>query len=205
VKLPRLTPRKTPKQDRSRALVDAVLVAAKRILVRDGDAARIVDVAELAGVSPGSLYQYFPSLPSIVATLSVQIREAIVADLADQLVTFREAPLEELAGVIALVPLRVWRDEGDAGPALRDAATRVGVDPKLEPVLAEEKALLTAFFESRPDLGIDEPELRAALLGGALSGLLDRLLVEAPDRLDDPGVQRTMQRVVQAHLVADGV
>ena len=67
-RLPRLTPRKVPQQDRSRSLVDAVLAAAKRVIVRDGISdARIIDIAELAGVSPGSLYQYFPNLASVVA------------------------------------------------------------------------------------------------------------------------------------------
>ncbi|WAS99597.1 helix-turn-helix domain containing protein [Nannocystis poenicansa] len=59
---PVLSPRKTPQQARSSRLVEAILQAAVRVLERDGAAAfTTVRVAERAGVSVGSLYQYFPN------------------------------------------------------------------------------------------------------------------------------------------------
>lgn len=68
-----LTPRKLPRQARSRALVDAILDAAAHILATQGrEALNTNMVAEKAGVSIGSLYQYFPN------------REAIIAAVADR-------------------------------------------------------------------------------------------------------------------------
>ncbi|MBR8500820.1 TetR/AcrR family transcriptional regulator, partial [Burkholderia cenocepacia] len=56
-----LSPRKAPRQRRSVATVDAIVEAAARILERDGfDGYTTNAVAALAGVSIGSLYQYFP-------------------------------------------------------------------------------------------------------------------------------------------------
>ncbi len=63
-------PRKAPRQARSRALVEAILDAAARILSRDGrDAANTNAIAREAGVSIGSLYQYFPSREAIIDAL----------------------------------------------------------------------------------------------------------------------------------------
>jgi AcrR family transcriptional regulator len=65
-----LNPRKRPVQERSAATVDAVLEAAIRILKSHGHAAvTTTAVAELAGVSVGSLYQYFPNKSAILAEL----------------------------------------------------------------------------------------------------------------------------------------
>lgn len=66
----RMVPRKRAKQDRAKATVEAILTAAAHILVREGfDAASTNRIAEKAGVSIGSLYQYFPGKEAIVAAL----------------------------------------------------------------------------------------------------------------------------------------
>lgn len=63
-------PRKRPEQDRSRATVEVILDAATRILARDGYGAFTTNrVAEKAGVSIGSLYQYFPNKESLLGEL----------------------------------------------------------------------------------------------------------------------------------------
>src|SRR5262249_30364756 len=59
---PLTSPRKYASQARSCATVDALVEATARILVREGfDRASTNRIAEVAGVSIGSLYQYFPS------------------------------------------------------------------------------------------------------------------------------------------------
>jgi len=63
-------PRKTPRQERSRLTVDAILMAAAHILKTEGpERATTNRIAEKAGVSIGSLYQYFPNKEAIVALL----------------------------------------------------------------------------------------------------------------------------------------
>lgn len=63
-------PRKQASQARSRATVDALVEATARILVRESfDRASTNRIAAEAGVSIGSLYQYFPSKEALVAAV----------------------------------------------------------------------------------------------------------------------------------------
>lgn len=65
-----ISPRKAPRQARSQATVGAILDAAARVLVERGYAATNTNlVAELAGVSVGSLYQYFPNKDALITAL----------------------------------------------------------------------------------------------------------------------------------------
>ena len=64
------SPRKRPRQQRSRATVEAILEATARVLAADGlEAASTNRVAAVAGVSVGSLYQYFPNREALVHAL----------------------------------------------------------------------------------------------------------------------------------------
>jgi AcrR family transcriptional regulator len=74
-----LAPRKSPRQARATATVQAILEAAAHILETQGLAACSTNaVARKAGVSIGSLYQYFPSRDAITKALILEQAAAIV-------------------------------------------------------------------------------------------------------------------------------
>jgi AcrR family transcriptional regulator len=67
----RLEPRKKPRQTRSRETVDVILAAAARVFAASGYAATTTNhIARRAGVSIGSLYEYFPSKDAILVALT---------------------------------------------------------------------------------------------------------------------------------------
>ena len=73
----RLKPRKTPGQARSQETVNVILEASARILESDGARGFNTNaIAEKAGVSVGSLYQYFPNKDAIVLPLITSFEEA---------------------------------------------------------------------------------------------------------------------------------
>ncbi|WP_108125083.1 TetR/AcrR family transcriptional regulator [Saccharospirillum mangrovi] len=76
-------PRKSPRQRRSEATVDSILEAAARILETHGFAGYTTNaVASLAGVSIGSLYQYFPTKEAITASLITRESKELWQDIA---------------------------------------------------------------------------------------------------------------------------
>ena len=79
-----LSPRKLPRQARSRALVDAILDASAHILAEHGREALNTNlVAEKAGVSIGSLYQYFPNRDAIIAAVAERHGHRVHHHVAD--------------------------------------------------------------------------------------------------------------------------
>ena len=76
---PDLKIKKQPRQARAKATVDSICVAAARLLEKEGyESITTNRVAERAGVSVGSLYEYFPNKQSIVASaLAMSLREIV--------------------------------------------------------------------------------------------------------------------------------
>ncbi len=107
--------RRRPKQRRAIATVDAVLDAVIRVLKREGFSALTTNrIADVAGVSIGSVYQYFSDKSAIFGALHQRHIEAIDRLIASTLVECAASPFEEL--ITALVDTMV--DAHTADPEL---------------------------------------------------------------------------------------
>lgn len=94
-------PRKKPSQSRSQATVDVILDAAARIFVETGfDAATTNAIAERAGVSIGSLYQYFPNKLALLAALKERHIVEILGAMRSVIEGARDRSLDEGLGAI---------------------------------------------------------------------------------------------------------
>ncbi len=115
------TGRRRPQQRRSQATVEAVLDAVVRILKRDGiDAVTTNRIALVAGVSIGSVYQYFPDKRAIFSALHDRHVEDIRRVIERALVEHASSSLEEF--VRALVEALVDAHADD--PELHQLMTR---------------------------------------------------------------------------------
>lgn len=84
--------RRTPQQQRSRERVERILTVAKALISRVGsDAMKMGEVAAEAGISIGSLYQYFPDKSSIIAALADRYNEEGRACIRDSLAGISDA------------------------------------------------------------------------------------------------------------------
>jgi AcrR family transcriptional regulator len=115
-------PRKSASQKRSRATVDALLQATTRILIREGfDKASTNHIAAVAGVSVGSLYQYFPSKEALVAAVIDRHSQEIMQTARGELAEAMNLPIDEAVRKLVAVAVKAHR-----------------IDPKLHHVLAEQ-------------------------------------------------------------------
>jgi AcrR family transcriptional regulator len=171
---PNLAPRKVAQQARAKATVRAILDATSRLLVERGYHAISTNlVARVAGVSIGSLYQYFPSKESLITALADEHLAALQAAFMS---TFT------LAASGANTP----RDTARAFVEATLAATRI--DPKLYRVLLEEVprahgadrvasmdarfvSMLAAAFAAEPSLHVRAPELAAFVVVYAMKAV----------------------------------
>jgi AcrR family transcriptional regulator len=96
--------------------VRAIVEAAARVLVEAGyDGTNVNRVAEVAGVSVGSLYQYFPSKEALVAEVARDLAARTIASFQDGLVELALLPLKDAVRGVVLRSARALRID----PALR--------------------------------------------------------------------------------------
>lgn len=151
-----LDPRKSPAQRRSADTVDAILEGAARILEAHGlDRYNTNDIAERAGVSVGSLYQYFPSKDAITVALIEREAAMLVA---------------EVSAALALA------QPGDALAALTGAAVR-------HQLRRPDLARLLDFEQDRLSAVLPESSSAAAVLSALRDFLTqqERWRLDSPD------------------------
>ena len=145
-------PRKSASQKRSQATVEALLDATARVLTRLGyDRASTNRIAATAGVSVGSLYQYFPNKEALVAALVARHNREMLALLRDAL---KEVASLDLATAIAKL-VRAAVDAHRVDPALHrvfdEQVPRMGQLAKIEALEGETFRLVRSYLEERRD------------------------------------------------------
>ena len=123
----RTNPRKNASQERSRLTVDALLEATARILVREGfDKASTNRIAEVAGVSVGSLYQYFPSKEALVAALIDRHNRPVMQAIQGELAEALKLSMEEAVRRLVSIAVKAHRVDPKLHRALTEQIPRVG-------------------------------------------------------------------------------
>ncbi|WP_157215895.1 TetR family transcriptional regulator [Flavisphingomonas formosensis] len=149
--IPRISARKGPKQARSAQLVADILAAAVQVLEKEG-AQRFTTarVAERAGVSVGSLYQYFPNKAAILFRLQADEWRETGALLRDLLADPSRPPLDRLRTAVHAF-VRSECEEAAMRGALDDAAPLYRDAPEAqEPRLAGTRTLQAFMAEALP-------------------------------------------------------
>ncbi|MER8407052.1 TetR family transcriptional regulator [Mesorhizobium sp. M1307] len=167
---PRISSRKQPKQARSAELVAAILQAAVQVLAKEG-AQRFTTarVAEKAGVSVGSLYQYFPNKAAILFRLQSDEWRQTTSLLRDILEDIRKPPLDRLRDLVHAF-LRSECDEAAVRVALDDAAPLYRDAPEAQAARASGDRTIQLFMqEALPNAAQATRELAGDLVMTTLS------------------------------------
>jgi AcrR family transcriptional regulator len=117
-----LRPRKRPRQERSRRMNEVILEAAVRVLRRQGATGfTTTRVAEVAGISVGSLYQYYPNKASLLFRVHEQEDERTWGEIEAILEGVETPPRERVVRAIDRF-FETEAEEAELRRALQDAA-----------------------------------------------------------------------------------
>lgn len=157
------SPRKRPAQPRSRETVEAILGATAHILADVGyDALTTNAVAQRAGVSIGSLYQYFPSKDALVADLVDRHCDRMNAVFGSVFMRALGLPHREVVREVVKAILDVKIENPSLSRVLREQLPRVGRLGRLEESLQQITRAVAQYLEGhREKLRVPCPE-RAA-------------------------------------------
>lgn len=136
---------KEPKQKRARVTVDSILEASKIVIEKSGlEKFNTNYIAEVAGVSIGSLYQYFKNKESILEVLLDKELTKSRSDLDEILKDSNDKSLEEVVNTIVIYLVENWEKKGVFGkiifqyvPDIIDLNYFKKIDQKLIPYLVE--------------------------------------------------------------------
>lgn len=188
--------RRTPRQSRSEATVEAILEATFQLLEQDGpDALTTNRVAERAGVSIGTLYQYFGGKQAILAALA-QRRADAARDRIAELVIARP----ELGAVRLIVRTLTTSFEGSPATrrALLDALFLEGGDQ----VIMRHHLSFLETIAGKASLGFDLSPEAGFVLTHAVVGLLRAATIEADLQLDPERLEDELVRLMEAYVFA---
>jgi AcrR family transcriptional regulator len=197
-------PRKRPTQARARETVDAILQAATDLFGGEGYARTTTNrIAERAGVSIGSVYQYFPHKDAILAALFERHKDAVAATVGESVAALADSRVPLARGLQALI-------EGlcamhDAQPRLtRAVSIHAPHTPRLDAALRkQEEAQVTeveALLRARSDIRPGNRAVMAQLLALTTEALTRWLAHELPAELERRTVIDEIVRMLVRYL-----
>ncbi len=192
--------RKSPVQARSKAVAEALVEATARVLAADGyRGATTRRIAEVAGVSVGSLYQYFPNKEALVFAVA----ERHFADVLGRLAAVDVSggrPLRD--AVTGFVEAMVEAHALDAGVhrALSEQMLHLGLEPYLEHQRRAEGAVRMLLELKRDEIRVERLGIASWLLVTTVEGAVHRSLLDDPSRLEDPGFVEELVALVCRYL-----
>lgn len=144
---PQVSTRKQPQQVRSTELVTAILQAAVQVLAQEGVTRfTTARVAEKAGVSIGSVYQYFPNKAAILFRLQTDEWQQTTEMLRRILEDVSKPPLERLR-ILVHAFIRSECEEAETRLALSDAAPLYRDAPEAQEIRASADRTIDLFME----------------------------------------------------------
>ena len=193
--------RKAPSQDRSKATVEAILEATARVLLRDGyDRASTNRIAKAAGVSVGSLYQYFPSKEALAGALidRHQSQTEALLTLPDDA---HRRPLPELARHLVRGMLRAHAVHPRLHQVLMDQMPRVGRQERARDLDVRASQLVRGILEARrAEIRRVDLELATFVIIASVEAVTHESAIDHPEYLTDPRIEDELVELVLRYL-----
>jgi len=172
-----LNPRKTPVQQRSAASVEAIREATIQVLLAVGkEQLTTTRVAHRAGVSVGTLYQYFPNKTALLQSVMRTHLQFVYETVADACREAHGRPLAEMADKLASAFIAAKMRNASTSRALYVVADDVGGAEIARKHAAIGIKAIAAMLASSPEPLDADPEIVATTLVAAMGGVSRRML-----------------------------
>jgi AcrR family transcriptional regulator len=195
-------PRKQPTQARSKTMVESILRATTRILVREGYAALNTNrVAEEAGASVGSLYQYFPSKESLVAALLDRHIDETLGQLRREVPALSQLPLEQAVPRFVQLMIASHQVDPELHRVFVEQLPRVGDFAKIEASSQEGMAMTRAYLAAHAsELATTDHDLSAFMVVHTIEALTHAAVLTRPDLLKRSDFVTELSQLILGYL-----
>ena len=189
-----LQPRKTPVQPRAALTVGAISEATIQVLLREGmDRLTTTRVAERAGVSVGTLYQYYPNKHSLLFAVLAAHLDRVTAAVEAACEEARHKPLAEMIGSVVEAFVDAKLERPDISRALYQIAADVDGPALAKRAGQRSRRALERMLSTAPELDGPPDRFVIQMMSAAMSGTT-RYVLEA-------GSPPAMIRDLRRHLV----
>jgi AcrR family transcriptional regulator len=191
---PAFEPRKTPVQARAAVTVEAISEATIQVLLSDGaDRLTTTRVAERAGVSVGTLYQYYPNKQSLLFAVLENHLDKVAAAVETACEQARHKPLREMTREVAEAFVDAKMERPDISMALYRIAADVGGPALIKRVAQRSRKALEAMLRTAPDTATPPDRFAIEMMFAAMAGATRSVL--------ETGASRVRVRKLREHLV----
>lgn len=199
-KRPALSPRKSPSQERAKETVEALQEAALQVLQKEGfTKLTTTRVAARAGVSVGTLYQYFPNKAALGRALILRYLRGMGSAITEA-AQLPGPPLEQLCNVARAFIAYKTRYFADS-LALRSVSAEVRGDELTLGVVRDAVTLLTPTVQRiLPGSNLAEAERHASFVVMALHGVALATVDIAPQQLTSASFVPALEDLIHGYF-----
>ena len=196
-----VSPRKQPRQARSKATVDAILDAAARVLVEDGyDKLTTNRIAKIAGVSIGSLYQYFPNKQAVALAVADRHAHEMITLLGQTLTELSDASIPVAVRTYVKTMIDIHAKEPELHQALVQLVLQVGLD-KFEQTDQLAVDLISTYLAQHCDEVLpNDPKTAAWVLMTSVEALTHMFALKQPDFITQDALADEITAIVLRYL-----
>jgi AcrR family transcriptional regulator len=160
------------------------------------DRASTNKIAAVAGVSIGSVYQYFPSKEALVAAVSERHSHEVLQLMRNALVKVAARPLEVAAREFVSVAIDAHRVNPKLHRVLAEQVPRIGRLENVEAINQDVYALIRGYFDAhRDEIAVTDLDFAAFICVAAVDALTHAAVLRRPDMLTDEKAEKFVDEV----------
>ena len=198
-----LKPRKAPQQARSTATLEAIHTATIQVLLAQG-VGRLTTarVAERAGVSIGTMYQYYPHKQALLFALIEQQLETVVGFMLAAAENLRGKDTGAVAEGLAMAWLDAKTSESEAFQTLYGLVAEFDLAAGMGQALEQMTGVFSGLLAAAPDAYFADCDAVAFMLATLIGGSVRMVLDTAPTPENLARLRQELPRACRAYVTA---